>query len=1137
MRKLFDKTQDNLADDAQANKNKKNRPLLSFAFQTIFWFCNLSFLLVSCLGILPAMLGWNDGLEIFYSALIAVTVASTASAGLGLWRLRSQAQPQAQPQAVPKTATRLTLFQEIVWICNLVFYGAIALTILPKIGHLISNEWLLGPGIIIAIATTVTLFGWRRLTLFKKHLRINPLSGRGDSRIAPTFRDSGGEPERSRRGRFANRPYATPISANIAAALNAFFWLGNIAIWLKVAPKIQISWWSERQFVMTLICLMLVGAVCTGIGWHLRQQPIKLMRLLYGIEAPLFFFFLVSFILVLEVDSASLSILLNNPASALILGTILISIVAFGIELLYGSVEKSSTLAWGQLLAHSLVPGVGVYLGLLLLFYALPIGIAIVPVLLSFAWVAGFLYMLASQPWWTSLGAILFFFSALLFPLMPWLLAQFYIKSGYRIFSAFARQHGRSRTWVGSLAAVTAWMVLYLSLTQPQLEAFKLLATPPQTESAKQELIAKSDKIRDGLLNAYLHPYRYIGSWQDNTHIRDIYGVFVGANFLQHSYNSLMSPFLYNGSDRDIELAEKLYAEFFDTPLQKAERTRIQRALAAAGELDDAKAGVLNIDQKKVWLKEQQIALDPHGDWAEVELYEVYENKTTDVEEVLYYFSLPESAVITGLWLGDSGNRDKRFTFTISPRGAAQQVYNSQVRRVRPIDPALLEQVGPRQYRLKAFPVPPALSDREREEGSERPSEMHLWLTYKVMRQEKGWPLPELGEKRNIFWTRDTKRVYNGEGVKFPEDNWLPAFLPASQEEKQNYKPTLHQINLSGGYRISAKPLATDYALPREKRFAVILDTSRSMSEQSQSVTESLGWLREVFAAKNNVDIYVSAAKGSQPQRIEDISQLGANQIINKITFYGTVQFQDMLRQFIQLQGNSTYDGILLLTDEGSYELAANSKDWPAIITQKTSAPLWLVHLGKMPNAYDDATLQVIQDSDGGIARNIPEALQRLAAKADLDNLDEDAIAVGRSKTTAIVDGYAWFAEKTTGQNIASEGFEQLAARQLIQKLAREKDLQQVAELDAIHALAKTYNIVSPYSSAIVLVNDEQREALKRAESQQDRFGREVEDGIELKQRRGLRASVPEPGAVVGLAAIAFILVNRKRRKRKKSLA
>jgi putative PEP-CTERM system integral membrane protein len=90
-----------------------------------------------------------------------------------------------------------------------------------------------------------------------------------------------------------------------------------------------------------------------------------------------------------------------------------------------------------------------------------------------------------------------------------------------------------------------------------------------------------------------------------------------------------------------------------------------------------------------------------------------------------------------------------------------------------------------------------------------------------------------------------------------------------------------------------------------------------------------------------------------------------------------------------------------------------------------------------------------------------------------------------------------------------------------------------VAQLDAIHALAKTYEIVTPYSSMIVLVNDEQREALKQAEAEKDRFERKVEDGKErlTQSNNPLSVSVPEPGMLVGLVAIAlFLMVSRQRR-------
>ncbi|MEQ9486003.1 hypothetical protein [Coleofasciculus sp. F4-SAH-05] len=67
---------------------------------------------------------------------------------------------------------------------------------------------------------------------------------------------------------------------------------------------------------------------------------------------------------------------------------------------------------------------------------------------------------------------------------------------------------------------------------------------------------------------------------------------------------------------------------------------------------------------------------------------------------------------------------------------------------------------------------------------------------------------------------------------------------------------------------------------------------------------------------------------------------------------------------------------------------------------------------------------------------------------------------------------------------------------------------------------------MTPYSSMIVLVNDEQREALKKAEAENDRFDRKVEDGKEqLPQPNNANSvSVSEPGMVMGLLAIALIL-------------
>jgi putative PEP-CTERM system integral membrane protein len=228
-----------------------------------------------------------------------------------------------------------------------------------------------------------------------------------------------------------------------------------------------------------------------------------------------------------------------------------------------------------------------------------------------------------------------------------------------------------------------------------------------------------------------------------------------------------------------------------------------------------------------------------------------------------------------------------------------------------------------------------------------------------------------------------------------------------------------------------------------------------------------------------------------------------------------------MLRQFTQMRGDTRYDGILLVTDESSYELSDNSKDVPVM-----PAPLWVVHLGSLPPAYDDATLKAIQESGGGVCTEISEVLQRQATKAALG-----------SSVVSVVDGYAWFMEKAeentqsadAPQKSDTQGFAPLAARQMVLGLSKQLNGKQIAQLDAIHAIAKTYKIVTPYSSMIVLVNDEQRKALKIAEAQKDRFNRKVEDGKE-QPNNPLNVRIPEPSMIVGLVAIALILISRRQR-------
>ncbi|MBE9070310.1 TIGR02921 family PEP-CTERM protein [Leptolyngbya cf. ectocarpi LEGE 11479] len=887
---------------------------------------------------------------------------------------------------------------------------------------------------------------------------------------------------------------------------HSIFWIWNIAfigvvyLWLLPTAGLPILESAligqiPPAFVASILGLLIVPLVCTVVGgkW-LRKHPILLMRLFYGVEAPLFGLCLLRLFLIRE----------TTPASAHILVTVLAAIAMFAIETLAGYAAYRRPLAWVQMIGHSLILVTGLYAGTLLLLYTVPALCVMVygtiTGLLGINWLSllrdlGEVVMHPQVLILGTLFATLWATTALVFASLPYVMVNFYVRSWHRIRTAFAKQHGHS--WATTAAVVGSSCLLFglLQIHQPQAKAFSLLDGPqPQSSVDRLAMVKQADTIRNGLVHGYLSRYRYLGTAEESNQLREMYkAVFAmpesTAQAFQDFHNGLLSPFLYKGDRNDADKAETLYASFFDTPIQKTERNAIRSALQATANRDETQAGVLNLDQKIIRLAEQTVTVKEQGDWADVEIYEQYENKTINDQEIFYSFSLPESATLTGLWLAETQD-GSRFPFTVSPRGAAQQVYKSEIERAetqRAEDPALLEQVGPRQYRLRVFPIPAA-------ESLEEPGELHLWMTYQVLQQDGVWPLPQLTEKRNIFWTDKTVHQRRGKTVKVTDDQWFEPSLKARKKAKAK----AHQAQLAEGYQVTAIPVAKT-AVPTGKRIAAILDTSYSMGQGGQAEA----WLQlDKINQQNDIDFYLTTATGDALAPSDDIGSF------DLVIPYGSLQPAEMLQQFAQQHLPKTYDAVLLLTDAGSYELTEEAAELPLL-----SEPLWLVHMGnQLPAAYDDALLEAIQASGGGVATEVTAVLQRL---------DQN-----------VIDGYAWSVTASNGAEQTDE-FAPLAARQLILQQSRTVDMTQLENLDGVHAVAKRTQIVTPYSSMLVLVNDRQRELLRQAEAAADRFDREVEDGQDelTDPFNPLNSvSVPEPGFALGMGAMAIGLMVLKRK-------
>jgi putative PEP-CTERM system integral membrane protein len=894
-----------------------------------------------------------------------------------------------------------------------------------------------------------------------------------------------------------------------------YFWLFNAALlflgYLGLLPFLGTAFVTDAvagelpwDFLLPLFGLVGVPTASAMMArLPVYRKPVSLIQVFYGAEAPLLVLCVIRFFCLRQL----------NPAVGLILITGCLAICSYLYRLIKGDSENS-LVAWVQLICQALMLVTACYLGVLTLIYAIP---------LVCGFFVGIFYIFTNSSSLLAFLQSLSFIVLYAFPIVltltvlfaiasaPFGLVILYLKSWRSYLNYFTNRYGGVRAVLGTTGAILGWIFLLFTLQQqPQTWVLKALSQPVQTPEARQALVQKSAQVRDGLLNAYLSQYRYVDSSDRTTNVAYLYKSVFGfkeatTKSLDGIYKSLFAPFLYQGKSSDSKQANKLYAEFFDTPILRAERQEISAAVGATFNRGEAKAGLLDINQKKVWLKEQKVTVTPHENWGDVEIYEVYENKTFNQQEVVYHFSLPQSAVMTGVWLGNNGDRSKAFPFSVSPRGAAQQVYTQEVNRR--VDPALLEQIGPGSYRLRAFPV---LTNQP----------LHLWLKYKVLQEANtkagNFPLPLLSEKRNIFWTQDTKRTYNGKSVKnIDSETWFADRIGGKLIDRTNYTVDLP------GYQVTAKP-ESNLRLPQGKKLAVLLDTSYSMTNRKTShseIDETFKWLKSQVTPSNDVDLYITASKGGMTQRIDDLQAFD----LNKVTFYGTLQTYQMLQQFTQLKAKSNYDAIVLITDKGSYELSDEKNKIP-----KPPAPLWMVHLGGIQPAYDDPTFDAIQASGGGVGSQISEVIERMATQTYLG-----------SNVASVSDGYVWEVKKSDveAQSVAPvqdrDDFMPFAARQLISYLATQKDLTDVKNLDEIHSIAKRSQIVTPYSSMIVLVDDRQRKALKDAEKQGDRFKREVEDKQLPQPANNLGipnvTATPEPAewmligiSALGLGAIAY---------------
>ena len=867
------------------------------------------------------------------------------------------------------------------------------------------------------------------------------------------------------------------------------------------------------HYVLYSVLIAILPFVSMYLGARYFQKNFRLlMKYFYGFEMPLLFFLLVR-IFTFRDDGLAVNLLMLN---------VILGLGAWLVFLLIQQRKDPTTdtadvplpTHWLATAGSTILAGVGVYFGTIFLIIQLPIAVEFISeiahALSRITWSDfGEVLLVFINPLWWLFGLFLLF-TISLFLVLP--LAMIYLYIGQ-----FLRRLPYLKSplhWAVILMIILINVGIFNSATQqPQQTVFELLESDtPRDETA---LVEHHETIREGLLNAYLARYRYMSTTNLSNRITQSYQRTFGmtrelAAVPQRFFNTLLKPFLYDGKDwGDKERAANHYAEFFDMPIQKAERDIIMDTVKHTWEISrDNAAGLLDAANHYVHLDKQSIDTYEHKGVATITVQQTLQNLTYQAKETVLHFSLPEEAVLTGVWLSDNKKQPKKYPYALAPKGAAQSVYKAEVNRR--VDPALLEKTGPYQYRLRVYPVP------RKVRGQQDAKPLYARFSYETLADAKGnWPVPEVLEKRNIFWDKHTQYSVNGKVLDYTETHdSFPKQLAQSKTE-----PTDELVFQLQEQRIQAVPRQHELEpLPKSGRFAVIIDGSYSMQDLYSSALDSL----EQFKASGiQFDRYFC----------KEVCKPFSVNPSERPLFFGNSQTLDHIRAFTQASQNKQYDAVLALTDAGSYELADES-DQPLAVSQ----PLWLVHLGEsVPYAYDDKILDTLYRSKGGITTSAVDALRRFQLLGQ-GALSSEITAPTGSTLISVSDQYLWFASPETKKPIRASS---IAAGHWIQHLIRTMDTQKLDKLDEIHNIAKRYNIVTHYSSMLVLVNNRQKEALKKAEEADDRFDREVETG---KQQASSPSdpfavpAVPEPEEWALIIIVMMLLSYTLWRRRQDSI-
>lgn len=569
-----------------------------------------------------------------------------------------------------------------------------------------------------------------------------------------------------------------------------------------------------------------------------------------------------------------------------------------------------------------------------------------------------------------------------------------------------------------------------------QLERFQETSKFEEKEQIVSQLISSETQIKQMLTDIYNAGGRYpivkgqsgLGNmYQNSLNIDENV-----ANSIENLYEMVAFPFVYRGPTNQGGNLVSAYEEIFGKTFYPSY-------------YGNAESKQVEIDQRTV-----EIKTDYEGLIATVSITDEFNNLNNwSQQEVIYEFSLPNESVVTELKLGTN----LEFDGVIAPKGAAVKTYQTEVNRRK--DPALLEQVGPRQYRLRVFPIP--TTKEVLVSGKQK-----VKFSYIVAADKNGFSLPVYSKLTNlknknsnlILATMDGKDVtLNGDSKIVAEGKNVKDW-GCNENNRLSLKTKYDQFKAEI-IAFGCKEIAQNIT---GKKIAILYDVSYDNKDSlwDKKLKDFVGSNKDLIK-NNQISYYRFNDKISQPKLI-----IG-RQSLDEPVYFGKSDVDGSLKAIDQ-----RYDTVIVLTGEKT--IATSLKN----IGKDFTAQVYMVHKSEKIPSYDQEFAYRIVRNGGQVVESIDEAFNHMANSS-----------INNSNFT----GKFWRINST-----GSNAFESIVTKNddpfnyILAKGLLDKKVTEIGSIDVRYEFAKRNGMVTAYSSLIALVNDAQRQNLEINSQSNDKF-------------------------------------------------